>query len=95
MFGFHFAAGPAPNVLLEKLGPDQITTIIQQAGEQAKQRYSLKAQCLWGALVAFVVTCFLFLHYNQGAMLKEVLAALGGLVAGFLGGLGYSKIKAE
>lgn len=104
-------SGVMGHPLHQKMTEGHITRMLDLAVQHDTNEYNLKKdqqqidanQGQWdhcfraGYFVLFLVLVIiiLFLFRNQPTVLMPILSAVGGVVTGFLGGVGYAKSKAS
>jgi len=87
MVGFQLTTGPAPNAFIEKLQPAHIDKILDGADSDSKREHFRLLTFGIGGALGFLVLCYLFLHFQQQAMLDKILT----LFVGFIGGFGFGR----
>ena len=84
--------------LLDKLTAKQLDKLLEQTGEEGRRQHELDVQrnrmtfvLLLSLPILTVLLCFLFLHYDKGDRLREIIALLIGLAGGGAGGFTLAK----
>lgn len=90
-------SGPLPNPISKKITSEHIDKVIDQAEKDSerafqdrgfRRRYMLAGLVLGAGLIVFLVT---YLADRNSDLMEKVLVAIGSLVMGFFGGMGYQK----
>lgn len=104
-------AGPMANPLHNKMTPEHITQVLDLAAKHDERDYDLHKRAQEQStsngtsvrryafasfiVVAVLVAIVLFLFRDQPNVLVPVLAGVGGLVSGAVGGFGYGRSKSR
>ncbi len=78
---------------IDKLDTKQLGKLLDQAGEDGKRQHQLDVQRYWMTFlllfsvpVFVLLLCWIFLNYEKGDLLREIIALLIGLGGGGAGG---------
>ena len=89
--GFQFSTAPSPNALIEKLQPEHIAQALKGADNDSWRDHCQRMTFGILGIVSFLVICWMFLSFQQQALLEKVLA----LLIGFAGGFGIGRWKSK
>jgi hypothetical protein len=85
--------GLSPGSFLDKLSTDQLGKLIDQSDQEDTRQHQLRRERNWmtfGFLVTVLILigflCWLFLSYEKGDLLREIIALFIGLGGGGVGG---------
>ena len=89
VMGVQFQAGPAPNALVDKLGPEHITAVITNAHAESESTQSSRRLYFCVGVATFLAACGMFLYADKIEPLEKIITAL----LGFVGGYGFGKVR--
>lgn len=102
-FGIQVSPGPSQSdKFLDKMTSTHISKVIEQAGHDSRLDHEHRMWSMWlmagitliVMLLVFAL-CWLFLAYDEPALLEKSIALLVGLVSGGIGGFGAGRLTAS